>query len=194
VRIGVNTGTTVVGRTAADSRGSTLAFGDTPNIAARIQTLGAPDTVTISDRTDRVLEGSFAVEPLGKHALKGITNPVELYRVLARRGIGKSRLARAAAAATAVQELGMQCLVCECSPFHQGDPLHPIVEGLRRHWRVEFEGATERLDALARGARSRALLASALGVAGYGGTRLATPRESTRGPTMSSRPGGHGRS
>ena len=81
VRVGIDTGRTVVGGQAADARGGTLTYGDAPNIAARIQSAGEPNCCTISARTCILVENDFALEPLGPHELKGVTEPLELYRV-----------------------------------------------------------------------------------------------------------------
>jgi Adenylate and Guanylate cyclase catalytic domain len=59
-----------------------LALGDTPNIAARIQGLAAPDTVLISAATHRLVQGYFAVTTLGPQMLKGVTAPVPVYHIL----------------------------------------------------------------------------------------------------------------
>jgi class 3 adenylate cyclase len=82
VRIGMHTGLVVVGEMGAGSRQEQLALGDTPNVAARIQGLAAPDTVVISPATFRLVQGFFHYQDLGTHALKGLTAPVQVYRIL----------------------------------------------------------------------------------------------------------------
>jgi predicted ATPase len=71
-------------------------FGDTPNIAARVQAAAAPGTVLVTAATHRLISGLFVVEDLGAHALKGI-GPVQLYRVVRPSGV-RGRLDAAAAA------------------------------------------------------------------------------------------------
>ena len=51
VRIGLHTGPVVVGEMGGGGRHEHLALGDTPNIAARLQSLAAPDTVAVSATT-----------------------------------------------------------------------------------------------------------------------------------------------
>ena len=51
VRVGIHTGLVVVGEMGGGSRQEQLALGETPNIAARLQGLAAPDTVVISAAT-----------------------------------------------------------------------------------------------------------------------------------------------
>jgi TOMM system kinase/cyclase fusion protein len=82
VRIGIHTGMVVVGEMGGGSRQEQLALGDTPNVAARIQGLAAPDTVVISPATFRLVQGYFLHQDLGTHALKGLTTPVQVYRIL----------------------------------------------------------------------------------------------------------------
>ena len=57
-------------------------MGDTPNIAARLQELAAPDTVVISAATARLVDGYFTLEDLGPQALKGVATPVPVYQVV----------------------------------------------------------------------------------------------------------------
>jgi len=64
VRIGIHTGLVVVGEMGAGSRQEQLALGDTPNVAARIQGLAAPDTVVISPATFRLVRGYFLYQDL----------------------------------------------------------------------------------------------------------------------------------
>jgi len=64
-----------------------LALGETPNIAARLQGLAAPDTVVISAATYRLIAGLFDCQDLGSHTLKGVSTPLEVYRVLGEGGV-----------------------------------------------------------------------------------------------------------
>ncbi len=82
VRIGIHTGPVVAGAVGAAGRSEQLAIGSTPNVAARLQGLAAPDTVVLSGTTYRLVEGFFVCEPLGAQALKGLSQPVEVYRAL----------------------------------------------------------------------------------------------------------------
>ena len=91
VRLGIHTGLVVVGAMGTGGRQEQLAVGDTPNIAARLQSLAAPDTVVVSDATWRLVQGYFACDDLGRQFLKGVEAPVQAYRVLAPSG-AQSRL------------------------------------------------------------------------------------------------------
>jgi class 3 adenylate cyclase len=59
VRVGIHTGVVVVGDMGSAGRQEQLALGETPNIAARLQGLAAPDTVAISEATYRLVQGYF---------------------------------------------------------------------------------------------------------------------------------------
>lgn len=87
VRVGIDTGVTVVAGMGDSTRQETLALGDTPNIAARLQGLAAPGTVVISEHTRRLLPGSFDLADLGPKQLKGISKPVRVWSVA---GLGSS--------------------------------------------------------------------------------------------------------
>jgi class 3 adenylate cyclase len=75
VRLGIHTGLVVVGAMGAGERQEALALGDTPNIAARLHGLAAPDTVAVSDATWRLVQGYFAGHDLGLQTLKGVEHP-----------------------------------------------------------------------------------------------------------------------
>lgn len=81
VRVGVHTGLVVVGE-VGDGDKRTMALGETPNIAARVQALSTPNSVVVSDATWRLIADNFDAEPLGRHQLKGFSHPLDLYRVL----------------------------------------------------------------------------------------------------------------
>ena len=81
-RIGIATGSVVVG----DSVGKNFAeenqvVGRTPNIAARIQSLAEPGTVVVSSETMMILGRQFVLQNLGAHDLKGISEPIGVWRV-----------------------------------------------------------------------------------------------------------------
>jgi len=82
VRLGVHTGLVVVGDVGGGTRQEQLALGETPNLAARLQGIAAPDTLVISAATFQLLGGFFACQPLGTPLLKGVAQPWEVYRVL----------------------------------------------------------------------------------------------------------------
>ena len=82
VRVGIHTGLVVVGEVGGGARHERLALGETPNIAARLHSLAAPDTVVISRATQRLVQGYFVCQELEQQILRGVTAPVQVYRVL----------------------------------------------------------------------------------------------------------------
>src|SRR5712692_8313531 len=87
VRIGIHTGLVVVGEMGGGAKRELLALGDTPNIAARVQGIAAPDTVAISTATYRLIAEFFSCRNLGPHTLKGISAPLGVYQVLGASGV-----------------------------------------------------------------------------------------------------------
>jgi predicted ATPase len=85
VRIGLHTGPVVVGEMGGGGRQENLALGETPNIAARLEGLAAPNTVVISAITARLLEGMFALDDLNLQVLRGVAEPLRVFRVVRER-------------------------------------------------------------------------------------------------------------
>jgi class 3 adenylate cyclase len=81
-RLGIHTGLVVVGAMGGAGRYENLALGETPNVAARIQGLAAPNTMAVSEATYRLIQGYFECQDLGAQTLRGVAEPVTLYRVL----------------------------------------------------------------------------------------------------------------
>src|SRR5205823_10742644 len=57
-------------------------LGETPNIAARLEGLATPNAVGISPVTARLVRQTFVLEGLGASALKGVAEPMAVWRVL----------------------------------------------------------------------------------------------------------------
>jgi class 3 adenylate cyclase len=92
-RIGIDSGAVVVGKGAGSEA---EVFGETPNIAARVEAVAEPGSVLITSATHRLISGLFVVEDRGAESLKGIDRPVQLYRVVQPSGI-RGRLQAGAA-------------------------------------------------------------------------------------------------
>src|SRR5262245_47569889 len=83
-RVGVCSGPVVVGEIANSTASWSMdAVGETPNIAARLQTLATTNTVLISESTRRLVSAAFDLQDYGLQELKGVTEPVRIYCVLA---------------------------------------------------------------------------------------------------------------
>ena len=101
VRIGLATGLAVVGDLIGKAGSEQNAVtGQTPNLAARVQSLARPGSVVVSESTYRLLGGLFDYAPLGAQALKGFDAPVAVWEVLGeKRDASRFEATRASAAA-----------------------------------------------------------------------------------------------
>ena len=83
VRIGVATGLVVVGELVGSGEAQERnVVGETPNLAARLQSAAAPNSVLIAASTRRLTGGQFEYEAIDPGALKGFDGPVAAWRVL----------------------------------------------------------------------------------------------------------------
>ena len=83
VRIGIATGVVVVGDLSRQGALREHAVvGETPNLAARLQSLAEPGWVVIADATRRLVGKLFECLDLGHVEAKGFAQPVPAYRVL----------------------------------------------------------------------------------------------------------------
>ncbi len=89
-RIGLFTGPAVVGSLGGDERQKYTSVGDTINTAARLEGIGgeldfdretALQRILIGERTRELIGDRFEVEDLGRHAVKGKAEPLQIYRV-----------------------------------------------------------------------------------------------------------------
>ena len=82
VRVGIATGEVVVGDLVGEGVSERWAvIGETPNLAARLQSVAEPNSVVISARTKSLARGGFRYANLGLHELKGIPSAVEVWSV-----------------------------------------------------------------------------------------------------------------
>jgi class 3 adenylate cyclase/predicted ATPase len=116
VRIGIATGVVVVGNLTPSI------VGETPNLAARLQSIARPNMVVINESTRRLLGDLFELEDLGMTDLKGIAAPVQAWAVV-RPGSSRSRF-------DALHPLGTTALVGR----------EDETELLRRRWSRATEG------------------------------------------------------
>jgi len=123
VRIGMHTGPVVI----ADAG---EVFGETANVAARVQAAAEPDTVVITAATQRLVAGMFVVEDRGPQALKGVQEPITLYRVVRPSGI-RSRLDIAAGRFTPFvgREVELATLVDRWERAQDGEGQNVVIAG-----------------------------------------------------------------
>ena len=88
VRLGIATGLAVVGDLLGEGAAQERAVvGETPNLAARLQALAAPNTLVIGEATRRQIGGLFVLADLGPQALAGFAEPQSAWRVAGESGM-----------------------------------------------------------------------------------------------------------
>ena len=216
-RVGIATGEVVVGDLIHQGPAQDQsAVGLVPNLGARLLNIALAGQVVVDELTRRLLPPNFALQPLGQHRVKGLSEPVAAYCVveehladsrfdarqgpaldpmigrdqelelllsrwgLARdgegqvallvgeAGIGKSRLTRALLNECAA--LPHQTVRWQCSPYHMGSALWPVVQRLSRAAELDIvdsnEQALDKLEATVGSAESASLYAALLGLNG----------------------------
>lgn len=82
-RIGIASGVVVVGDLVREGlTQENAAIGETTNLAARLQALAKPNTIVIAPDTYRLVGALFEYRDLGRHALKGFAETVQVRQVL----------------------------------------------------------------------------------------------------------------
>jgi len=82
LRVGINTGTVVVGSVGSDMHIEYLAIGDAVNLAARLQSAAQPGRVLISEATGRMVKAVFDLKGLGEISVKGKAEPIKVFEVV----------------------------------------------------------------------------------------------------------------
>jgi class 3 adenylate cyclase/predicted ATPase len=83
MRVGIATGLVVVGDLIGSGEAQERGIiGETPNLAARLQGVAAPNSVVIAESTRRLVGNLFELEDLGLKELKGISAPVRMWAAL----------------------------------------------------------------------------------------------------------------
>jgi class 3 adenylate cyclase len=82
VRIGIATGTVIVGDLFGAISGEQDVLGETANLAARLQTAAEPGQVIICSTTHDLARGHFRYRRLDPMILKGFAEPVSAWQVL----------------------------------------------------------------------------------------------------------------
>jgi class 3 adenylate cyclase len=91
IRIGIATGTVVVGDLVGEgATRENMVLGDTPNLAARLQSVAKPGTVLISESSKQLAGDRFAYEEVQVGQLKGFAEPIRAWRIVDERR-GQSR-------------------------------------------------------------------------------------------------------
>ena len=82
-RVGIATGVVVVGDLVGSGEAQERGIvGETPNLAARLQSIAEPNMVVIAEGTRKLLGNLFELQDLGSKELKGLTGPVRAWAAL----------------------------------------------------------------------------------------------------------------
>jgi class 3 adenylate cyclase/predicted ATPase len=81
-RIGIESGPVVV-----EAGGEV--FGDAPNVAARVQAAAGPGSVLVTLNVQRQVAGLFVAEEQGTRDFKGVSEPIQLFRIVRASGGGR---------------------------------------------------------------------------------------------------------
>jgi class 3 adenylate cyclase len=82
-RVGIATGLVVVGDLVGSGEAQERGIlGETPNVAARLQSVAEPNTVVIAEGTRKLLGNLFELQDLGAKEVKGIAEPVHAWAAL----------------------------------------------------------------------------------------------------------------
>ncbi|ETX07658.1 MAG: hypothetical protein ETSY2_09970, partial [Candidatus Entotheonella gemina] len=87
VRLGIHTGLVIIGEIGDGERGESLAIGETPHLAVRLQDVAEPDTVVISAATSRLVRGYFTLNELRGDARKEVATDEKIFQVIASTGV-----------------------------------------------------------------------------------------------------------
>jgi class 3 adenylate cyclase/predicted ATPase len=88
-RLGIATGAVVVGDIIGEGASEEAAVvGETPNLAARLQSLAGSNQVVVASATHQLVGELFEYDDLGIHTLKGIANPVRAWQVTREGDVG----------------------------------------------------------------------------------------------------------
>lgn len=87
-RIGIATGNVVMGEIGTGTAAAEhIASGETPNLAARLQSHAAPGEIVLANETRSMLGSAFELDSTGPLELKGFSGPILAWRVLGERAV-----------------------------------------------------------------------------------------------------------
>jgi class 3 adenylate cyclase/tetratricopeptide (TPR) repeat protein len=95
IRIGLSAGEVIVRAIRDDLHMDFTAMGQTVHLAARMEQLATPGTITLTPETLALVEGYVQVRSLGPLPVKGLPEPIEVFELL---GTGQARTRLQAAA------------------------------------------------------------------------------------------------
>jgi class 3 adenylate cyclase/tetratricopeptide (TPR) repeat protein len=85
LRIGLNSGTAIVGQVQAGADAAITVLGDAVNLAKRLESLAQPNSVYMSETMYRLVQGMVEASLVGGHSIKGKSEAQTAYRLYAMR-------------------------------------------------------------------------------------------------------------
>lgn len=82
LRVGINSGSVIVGAIGNDLRLDYTAVGDTTNLAARMESAAEPGSVLVSRNTYKIVRDYFDFKPIGKIKVKGKKESQDAYKLI----------------------------------------------------------------------------------------------------------------
>jgi class 3 adenylate cyclase len=129
VRIGVATGSVVVGETiGSGSSREQVALGEMPNLAAWLQSIAEPNRLIIGPTTHQLVGDRFDCESIGLQSLKGFVSPVECWRITGVRALDE-RYRRPSNSAVVAREQDMTLLLERCRLAIEGNGQVVLITG-----------------------------------------------------------------
>ena len=83
VRLGIHAGTVVAAGVGAGGSRDDQPLGHALNIASRLQGFAQPGTIVVSETVHSLAKGFFSFSDLGNYKLKGVSEPVKIFKVQA---------------------------------------------------------------------------------------------------------------
>src|SRR5690606_3673309 len=90
VRVGINTGLSVVAVVGDSTKAEYTAMGDSANLAARLQALASPQGILIGPDTHALVRHAFETEARAPEAIKGRSEPLTTYEVIGTKALVES--------------------------------------------------------------------------------------------------------
>ena len=90
IRIGISTGIVVAGDLIGEGRSEVRSvLGESPNLAARLQTIASPNTAVVSEATQALLADKFDWLDLGSRRIKGFDQAIQPWQLIGKRDPSK---------------------------------------------------------------------------------------------------------
>ena len=148
-RVGIATGLVVVDDLIGSGASQEQAIvGETPNLAARLQSVAEPNSVVIAESTRKLVGNLFELEDLGMKDLKGIAAPVRAWAALRSASVESRFEAFHASGPHAAYRTGRRTRTAVA-------PLGLPPEERRQRTTGSFNGTTHRTDKIPTGANDR---------------------------------------